>query len=92
MKAPELYSKHFISTIEKTAGKIDNPIYVLYGYMSILDLEQYQGWIVDKDTSHRQVVKRYSPKIGSHACSFLYRQALLPAFCHMRSIRTSSSR
>lgn len=50
MKAPELYSKHFISAIEKTAGKIDNPIYVLYGDMSILDLGQYQGWIVDKDT------------------------------------------
>ena len=50
MKAPELYSKHFISAIEKTVGKIDNPIYVLYGDMSILDLGQYQGWIVDKDT------------------------------------------
>ena len=50
MKAQELYSKRFISAIEKTTDKIDNPIYVLYGDMSILDLALYQGWIVDKDT------------------------------------------
>ena len=50
MKAQELYSKLFISAIEKTSDKIDNPIYVLYGDMSILNLDQYEGWIIDKET------------------------------------------
>ena len=50
MKANELYSKHFIQIINNTISNLTNPIYVLYGDISILDLGQYHGWIVDKDT------------------------------------------
>ena len=50
MKAQDLYSKHFIRAIEESEGKVANPIYVLYGDMSILNLGQYHQTIVDNDT------------------------------------------
>lgn len=49
MDAKTLYSYKFLQVIEETRSVITNPIYVIYGDISLLNLGHYQEFVVDFD-------------------------------------------
>ena len=49
MDAKTLYSYKFLQVIEETRSVMTNPIYVIYGDISLLNLGHYQEFAVDFD-------------------------------------------